>query len=367
VEENIRRGGDPQQAAIFSDLSPEERLPQDHPRRAIRVLVEAVLKELSSQCDRLSSPTGRPSIAPEPLWRALLRQVLYTVRRARLLMEQLDDNLLYRWCVGLNLDDPMWEASTFRKPRERWLEGEVAQAFFAQVLAPARERALLSADHCTGDGTLIEAWAGQHSFTRQEAPPPSPPDDPGNPRIDFRGERRTNATQASTTDPEARLYTKATGQEAKRCDLGPVRMEHRHGVVVDTHVTHATGPAAREAARALAEAIPGPPRLTLGADKSDDTHDGVRELRALRVTPPVAPKTSGRSSAIDGRTTHHPGDAVRQRTRKGGAESCGWLKTVGLLRKTRHRGRARVGWRFTCAAAVSNVVRMRTLGAVACA
>jgi transposase len=360
------RGGDPQQAAIFSYLSPEERIPQDHPLRAIRVLVEAVLKELSPQFDRLYSHTGRPSIAPEQLLRALLLQVLYTVRSERLLMEQLDYNLLFRWFVGLNMDDPIWDASTFSKNRERLLEGEVAHAFFAQVLAQARERDLLSEDHFTVDGTLIEAWAGQKSFKRKEAQAPSPPpDDPGNPSIDFRGERRTNATHASTTDPEARLYKKAKGQEAKLCYLGHVLMENRHGLVVDTHVTHATGTAEREAALAMAEAMPGQQRVTLGADKNDDTRDFVRELRELRVTPHVAQNTSGRSSAIDGRTTHHPGYAVSQRKRKCVEEIFGWMKTVGLLRKTRHRGLARVGWMFTFAAAVYNMVRMRTLGAVA--
>jgi transposase len=202
------RGDDPQQAAMFSDISPEERVPQEHPSRPIRMLVEAVLKELSPQFDRLSSHTGRPSIVPEKLLRALLLQVLYTIRSERLLMEQLDDNLLFRWFVGLNRDDPIWEPSTFSKNRERLLEGGVAHAFFDQILAQARERDLLSEEHFTVDGTLIEAWAGQKSFKRKEAPFPSPPpDDPGNPSLDFRGERRTNATHASTTDPGARLYT----------------------------------------------------------------------------------------------------------------------------------------------------------------
>jgi hypothetical protein len=216
------------------------------------------------------------------------------------------------------------------------------------------------------DGTLIEAWAGQKSFKRKEAGPPSqPPDDAGNPSIDFRGERRTNATHASTTDPEARLYKKAKGQEAKLAYLGHVFMENRHGMIVDTRVTQATGTAEREAAVAMAEAIPGPQRATLGADKNDDTRDFVRELRELRVTPHVAQNTTGRSSAIDGRTTRHPGYAVSQRKRKCVEEVFGWMKTVGLLRKARHRGVARVGWMFTFAAAAYNLVRMRTLVAVA--
>jgi transposase len=366
VEDDTMRGDDPQQGAMFSYISPEERVPQEHPLRTIRMLVDAVLKELSPQFDRLYSQTGRPSIPPEKLLRALLLQVLYTIRSERLLMEQLDYNLLFRWFVGLNMDDPIWDASTFSKNRERLLKGEVAHAFFDQVLAQARERALLSADHFTVDGTLIEAWAGHKSFKRKEAPSPSPPpDDPGNPSIDFRGERRTNATHASTTDPEARLYKKVKGQEAKLAYLGHALMENRHGLVVDTRVTQATGTAEREAAVAMAEAIPGQQRVTLGADKNYDTCDCVRELRELRVTPHVAQNTSGRSSAIDGRTTRHPGYAVSQRKRKCVEEIFGWMKTVGLLRKTRYRGLARVGWMFTFAAAVYNLVRMRTLAAVA--
>jgi hypothetical protein len=216
------------------------------------------------------------------------------------------------------------------------------------------------------DGTLIEAWAGPKSFKRQEAEPPSqPPDDPGNPSLDCRGERRTNATQASTTDPEARLYKKAKGQEAKWASLGHGLMENRHGMVVDTRVTHATGTAEREAAVVMAAAIPGPQRATLGADNNDETRDCVHELRELRVTPHVAQNTTGRSRAIDGRTTRHPGYAVSQRKRTCVEEIFGWMKPVGLLRKTRHRGVARVGWMFTFAAAVYNLVRLRTLAAVA--
>jgi transposase len=360
------RGDDPQQAAMFSYISPEERVPQDHPLRTIRVLVDAVLKALSPQFDRLYSDTGRPSIAPDKLLRALLLQVLYTTRSERLLMEQLNYNLLFRWFVGLNMNDPVWDPSTFSKNRERLLEGDVAHAFFDQVLAQAGARQLLSDEHFTVDGTLIEAWAGQKSFKRK-APdtPPSPPDDPGHPSIDFRGERRTNATHASTTDPEARLYKKAKGQEAKLCYLGHVLMENRHGVVVDTRVTQATGTAEREAAVAMAEAIPSQQWATLGADKNYDTRDFVHELRELRVTPHVAQHTTGRSSAIDGRTTRHPGYAVSQRKRTCVEEIFGWMKTVGLLRKARYRGVARLGWMFTFAAAVYNLARMRTLAAVA--
>jgi transposase len=362
------RGDDPQQAAMFSYLSPEERVPPDHLLRLIRAMVDAVLKDLSPQFDLLDSHTGRPSIAPEEWLRARLLQVLYTIRSERLLREQLDYNLLFRWFVGLTMDDSVWDPLTFSKNRERWLERDVARAFFDQVLGQARERELLSDEHFTVDGTLIEAWAGQKSFKRK-APdtPPSPPDEPGNPSINFRCERCTNAPHASTTDPEARLYKKTKGQEAKLAYLGHVLVENRHGLVVDTRVTQATGTAEREAALAMAEAIPGQQRVTLGADKNDDTRDFVGELRELRVTPQVAQHTSGRSSAIAGRTTRHPGYTVRQRKRTCIEEIFGWMKTVGLLRKPRHRGMARVGWMFTCAAAVYNLGRMRTLAAVVCA
>jgi transposase len=351
---------------MFSYIAPEERVPPDHPLRTIGALVDAVLKELSPQLDLLYSHTGRPSIAPEKLLRALLLQVLYTVRSERLLMEQLDYNLLFRWFVGLNMDDPVWDASTFSKNRERLLEGDVARAFFDRVLAQARERNLLSDEHFTVDGTLVEAWAGQKSFKRKAGETPTDrPDDPGNPTVDFRGERRTNATHASTTDPEARLYKKAKGQEAKLCYLGHALMENRHGLVVDTCVTQATGTAEREAALAMVEAIPGQHRITLGTDKNYDTRDFVRELRELRATPHVAQHTTGRASMIDGRTTRHPGYAISQQRRKRVEEIFGWMKTVGRLRKTRHRGAARVGWMFMFAAAVYNLVRMRTLMAVA--
>jgi transposase len=286
---------------MFSYIAPEERVPQEHPLRLIRKLVDAVRQERSPQLDRLYSHTGRPSIAPEKWRRALLLQVLYTVRRERLWMEQLDDNLLFRGFVGLHMDEAIWEPTVFRQNRERLLTGEVAQAFFEQVLAQARERGLLSDDHCTVAGTLLDAWAGQQSCKQQESAPPSPPlDDPSSPSIALRGERRTNTTHASTTDPKARLDKKANGQEAKRCSLGHVLMEHRTGLVVETRVTQATGTAAREAALAMAAGMPGQHRVTCGADQGYDTRDFVHERRERRVTPHVAQHATGRSSAIDG-------------------------------------------------------------------
>ena len=358
------RGQDTQQAGMFSYLSPEERVPATHPLRPIRQYVDTALTALSPQLERLYARTGRPSIAPEKLLRALLLQVLYSLRSERLLMEELQYNLLFRWFVGLDLDAPVWDVTVFTKNRDRLLAGEVATAFFKQVLAQAKAQRLLSDEHFTVDGTLIEAWAGQKSFKKTASAPPST-DDRGNPSVDFRGERRTNATHASTTDPEARLYKKATGQEAKLCFLGHVLMENRHGLVVNTRLTPATGTAEREAALALVASRPTTQRITLGGDKHYDTQAFVQDLRAVRVTPHVAQHTTNRVSAIDGRTTRHYGYAVSQQKRKRVEEVFGWLKTVGLMRKVKLRGIQRVGWLFTFAAAVYNLVRIRNLVAAA--
>jgi transposase len=356
------RGQDTQQAGMFSYLSPEARVPATHPLRPIRQYVDTALTALSPQLATLYARTGRPSIAPEKLLRALLLQVLYSLRSERLLMEALEYNLLFRWFVGLDLDAPVWDVTVFTKNRDRLLAGEIATAFFQQVLAQAKAQRLLSDEHFTVDGTLIEAWAGQKSFKSKTETAPTPPkDDPGNPSVDFRGERRTNATHVSTTDPEARLYKKAAGQEAKLCFLGHVLMENRHGLVVNATVTPATGTAEREAALALVDTRSRTRRITLGGDKNYDTHQFVHELRAMQVTPHVAQHTTNRTSAIDGRTTRHPGYAASQQKRKRVEEVFGWLKTVGLLRKVKLRGVRRVGWLFTFAAAVYNLVRMRNL------
>ena len=356
------RGPDTQQAGMFSYLSPEDRVPVTHPLRPIRQYVDTALTALSPQLEQLYARTGRPSIAPEKLLRALLLQMLYSLRSERLLMEELQYNLLFRWFVGLDLDAPVWDVTVFTKNRDRLLEGEVATAFFEQVLAQAKAQRLLSDEHFTVDGTLIEAWAGQKSFKKKtDAAPAPPPDDPGNPSVDFRGERRTNATHASTTDPDARLYKKAAGQEAKLCFLGHVLMENRHGLVVNATVTPAIGTAERDAALALVDAQASPRRITLGGDKNYDTAAFVGALRERQVTPHVAQHTMGRMSAIDGRTTRHPGYAVSQQKRKRVEEVFGWLKTVGLLRKVKLRGMQRVGWLSTFAVAAYNLVRMRNL------
>ena len=358
------RGQDTQQAGLFSYLSPEERVPATHPLRPIRQYVDTALTALSPQLERLYARTGRPSIAPEKLLRALLLQVLYSLRSERLLMEELQYNLLFRWFIGLDLDASVWDVTVFTKNRDRLLEGEVATAFFKQILAQAKAQRLLSDEHFTVDGTLIEAWAGQKSFKKKaeaEAAPAPPSDAPGNPSVNFRGERRTNATHASTTDPEARLYKKAAGQEAKLCFLGHVLMENRHGLVVNTRLTPATGTAERATAIALLDRRATTRRITLGGDKNYDTQQFVQDLRAVQVTPHVAQHTTNRASAIDGRTTRHPGYAVSQQKRKRVEEVFGWLKTVGLLRKVKLRGVQRVGWLFTFAAAVYNLVRIRNL------
>ncbi len=352
------RGQDRQQSGMFSYISPEQRVPENHPLRAIRAMTDEALSALSAKFQELYATVGRPSIAPEKLLRALLLQVLYTVRSERLLMEQLDYNLLFRWFVGLNMDDAVWDPTVFTKNRERLLDGDIAQGFLEQAVSQAREKGLLSDEHFTVDGTLIEAWAGQKSFKSKEKSGRSG-DSSSNPGMDFRGERRSNATHQSTTDGEARLYKKAKGQEAKLCYLGHVLMENRNGLVVNTHFSQATGTAEREAAVMMCDEIPGSHRVTLGGDKGYDVREFVRELRQMRVTPHVATKERG--TALDGRTTRHAGYGISQRKRKAVEEVFGWLKTIGLMRKTRHRGTLRAGWMFTFTAAVYNLIRMRNL------
>jgi len=360
------RGDDVQQPGMFSYVSPEKRVPADHPLRPIRQMVDGVLKSLSPRFAKLYSHTGRPSIPPEKLLRALLLQVLYTVRSERLLLEQLDYNLLFRWFVGLNMDDPIWDATVFSKNRERLLKGEVAEAFFQQVLQLARQKDLLSDEHFTVDGTLIEAWAGQKSFQKKQGPPTPPSEDPGNPTVNFHGEKRSNQTHESKTDPDSRLYKKGPGKEAQLSYQGQVLMENRNGLVTQARLTQATGTAEREAALEMAQQIPDRDRrrVSLGADKAYDTQHFVEQLRELKVTPHVAQNKSNRTSAIDGRTTRHPGYQISQRKRKRVEEIFGWIKTVGLMRQTRHRGLQRVGWMFTFTAAVYNLVRLRNLQAV---
>jgi transposase len=356
------RGTDTQQSGMFSYLSPEERVPERHPLRAIRRMTDEVLQGLSARFNELYSATGRPSIAPEKLLRALLLQILYTIRSERLLMEQLQYNLLFRWFVGLNMDEPVWVATVFTKNRDRLLEGEIASLFFASVVAQARAADLLSDEHFSVDGTLIEAWASQKSFQRKDQGEKPPPDDPGNPTVDFHGERRSNETHESTTDADARLARKSGGHESKLAYCGNVLIENRNGLVVDAELLQANGTAERDAALLMAERIAGSKRVTVAADKGYDAKEFVQEIRGMNVTPHVAQNDKRRGgSAIDGRTTRHAGYKVSQVKRKRIEEVFGWLKTVGMLRKTRHRGVHKVGWVFTFAAAAYNLVRMRNL------
>ena len=356
------RGPDTQQSAMFSYLSPEQRVPADHPLRPIRVMVDLALKALSPAFGQMYADFGRPSIAPEKLLRALLLQVLYTVRSERMLMEQLEYNLLFRWFVGLNMDEAVWVPTVFSKNRDRLMEGDIAEKFFDQVLEQASTAGLVSDEHFSVDGTLIEAWASQKSFQRKDQTEAPPPDDPGNPTVNFHGETRRNDTHESKTDPEARLARKSGGHEAKLAYCGNAMIENRNGLVVDTELLQANGTAERDAALLMVERLESAERVTVAGDKGYDTRDYVAEVRGMNATPHVAQndKRPG-GSAIDGRTTRHAGYKVSQRKRKRIEEVFGWLKTVGALRKTRHRGVLKVGWVFTFAASAYNLVRMRSL------
>ena len=359
------RGKDTQQSAMFSYVSAEQRVPADHPLRPIRAMVDTALKGLSRSFARMYVDFGRPSIAPEKLLRALLLQVLYSIRSERMLMEQLEYNLLFRWFVGLNMDEPVWVPTVFSKNRDRLLDGEIAEKFFVQVLKQARDQHWLSDEHFSVDGTLIEAWASQKSFQRKDQDQPPPPDDPGNPTVNFHGEARRNDSHASSTDPEARLARKSGGHESKLAYCGNVLIENRNGLVVDTELVLCSGTAERDAALQMAGRITGVQRVTVGGDKGYDTQGFVQEMRARNVTPHVSQNTNRPGgSALDGRTTRHAGYQLSQRKRKRIEEVFGWLKTVGMLRKTRHRGVFKVGWVFTFAAAAYNLVRMRNLALV---
>jgi transposase len=356
------RGDDPRHDGMFSDITPEARVRPDHPLRPIRRMTDAALARLSARFDRLYATTGRPSIPPEKLLRALLLQMLYSIRSERLLVEELDYNILYRWFVGLSLDDPIWDATTFTKNRDRLLDGDVADAFFAEVLAAIKADGLLSDEHFTVDGTLLEAWASQKSF-KPKGGAGRPPDDPKNPSVNFHGQTRRNDTHQSTTDPEARLYKKAVGREAKRGYLAHLLTENRHGLIIDTAVTAARGTAERDAAVALLGELPlTTRRVTVAADKAYDVRAWVAAVRRMGITPHVAQNEFGYGgSAIDARTTRHEGYRLSHRKRKLIEQAFGWLKTVALFRKLRHRGGRLVDWQFSFGAAAYNLVRWRNL------
>jgi len=352
------RGSDTQQSAMFSYLSPEQRVPAGHPLRRVREITDRLLVDLSDLFDQMYSTMGRPSIAPEKLLRALLLQVLYTVCSERMLIEQLDYNLLFRWFVGLNMDDAVWDVTVFTKNRDRLLKAEVARRFFDLVVEEARGLDLMSDEHFTVDGTLLEASAGLKSFKNRDGVEAAPADDPGNPTVNFHGEKRSNETHQSTTDPEAVLARKGGGKEAKLSYCGNVLMENRNGLVADVETMQADGTAERDAAVVMLASLPGDDRVTVGADKGYDTKGFVADARALNATPHVAQK---KHSAVDGRTTRHEGYKVSQQKRKRVEEIFGWMKTVGGMRKLRHRGLELVGWMFTFTAAAYNLVRIRNL------
>ena len=319
------------------------------------------MANMSERFDSVYAKNRCPSIPPEKLLRAQLLQMLYSFRSERLLMEEIDYSMLFRWFVGMNLDEPVWDVTVFTKNRDRLLEGDVAREFLCEVVEQARQKNLTSDEHFTVDGTLLEAWASLKSFQRKDQKN-TPPEDPGNPTVNFHGEKRSNETHESTTDPDALLARKGSGKEAKLSYNGNLLTENRNGFIVATEVFQANGTAERDAAMVMLEQLPGGHRVTVGADKAYDTRDFVSECRNMKVTPHVAQNTkrSG-GSAIDGRTVRHAGYEVSQKKRKRIEESFGWLKTIALMRKVRHRGIEKVGWVFTFAAAAYNLVRLRKL------
>jgi transposase len=356
------RGGDNRTGELFSYVDLEARVRRDHPLRAIRRIVNEALSELEREFAALYSPIGRPSIPPEKLLRAMLLQAFYSIRSERLLMERLEYDLLFRWFVGIGVDDAAWDHSVFSKNRDRLLEGDIAAKFLAAVLAQPRVKKLLSSDHFSVDGTLIEAWASMKSVKPKDGSGEPPAQGGRNADADFHGQKRSNDTHASTTDPDARLYRKGKGKETKLCFIGHGLMENRHGLLVDACLTQADGHAERVAALHMIEPrADRPTAITLGADKAYDVEDFVNELRSMNVTPHVTQNTSGRRSTIDGRTTRHGGYAVSQRIRKRIEEAFGWIKTIAGQEKTRFRGRDRVAWAFTFAATAYNLVRLPKL------
>jgi transposase len=368
MKETSMRGADEKRSDETFTASPEQLVPLDHPLRAIKAMADAGLANMSPLFDASYALYGRPSIPPERLLRALLLQILYSVRSERMLVEQLQYNMLFRWFVGMNGQEPVWDPTTYTKNRKRFLEGDVALAFFNQVMDQATTAGLVSEEHFSVDGTLIQAWASFKSLTAKDGSDEDrpPPDDPGNPAIDFKGEKRTNATHVSATDPDARMYKKSKGAATQMAYLGHILMENRHGLVTASTVTLATGTAEREAGLAMIGEVGNLNQtLTLGGDKGYDTAEFVAALRDLNVTPHVAQNDTNRKSAIDGRTTRHEGYKVSKRKRMRIEEIFGWMKTVGLFRKTRHKGIPLVDWMFTFTTAAYNLVRMRKLLAAA--
>jgi len=355
------RGSDQGDGSLFSYVDLEQRVRPDHPLRVIREIANASLKAPSADFDALYSAFGRESIPPERLVRALLLQAFYSIRSERQLVERIEYDLLFRWFVGLGIDEAVWDATTFTKNRDRLLDGDVAAKFLSAVLSQSRVKRLLSSEHFSVDGTLIEAWASPKSFKPKDGSG-KPPGPGRNGERDFHGERRTNETHASTTNPDARLARKGRGKEARLSFMGHALMENRNGLIVGAVATRASGHAERLAAIALIEPHAERPQpITLGGDKNYDTNDFVMELRERAVTPHVAQNDTNRRSAINGRTTRHPGYAISMRIRKRIEEAFGWAKTVAGLRKMRHRGLPKVDWQFTLAMTAYNLIRLPKL------
>ena len=354
------RGKDQRPEVLFSYVSLETRIPADHPLRPIREIVDEALRKLSPAFSRLYAREGRPSIPPERLLRALLLQAFYTVRSERQLMEQLNYNLLFRWFVGLSTDDPVWDATVFCKNRDRLLDGDIACKFMTAVLNLPQVRQLLSSEHFSVDGTLIEAWASMKSFVPKDGSNPPASGRGRNAARDFHGEKRKNDTHSSTTDPDARLFRKGAGKEAKLCHMGHLMTENCNALIVDAQLTEANGTAERTTALEMIDdnARPG---STVGGDKNYDTSDFVAGCRKRGCTPHVSQNNTNRRSAIDARTTRHAGHRISTIKRKQIEEAFGWIKTVGGLRKTRHRGRSLVEWFFVLTATAYNLVRIPKL------
>lgn len=355
------RGSDSKTEALFTYVTPESFVPKDHPLRAIRKMADSALEGMDKLFDSIYATNGRSSIPPEKLLKAQLLMILYSIRSNRQLVEQIHYNFLFRWFLGMALDEKIWDHSSFSKNNKRLIGSEVAAVFLSRILDQAKRKHLLSSEHFTVDGTLIEAWASVKSFKPKDGPPSA--GGGKNQSVDFKGKKLANETHGSDTDPDARLYRKGKTKEAKLCYQGHTLMENRSGLIVKTAVTQATGTAEREAAKTMVQQLPRTTRrITLGGDKGYDTKDFVSELRNLKITPHVAQNTSNRRSAIDGRTTSHPNYAISQRIRKRIEEGFGWMKTVGRLRKTMYRGVEKIAMQLALHAAAYNLVRMRNLG-----
>jgi len=355
------RGPDSKTEALFTYVTPESFVPKDHPLRAIRKMADTALEGMDQLFDSIYATTGRSSIPPEKLLKAQLLMILFSIRSNRQLVEQIHYNFLFRWFLGMALDEKIWDHSSFSKNNQRLIGSEVAAVFLARILEQAKRKHLLSSEHFTVDGTLIEAWASVKSFKPKDGPPSA--GGGKNDDVNFKGKKLANETHGSETDPDARLYRKGKTKEAKLCYLGHTLMENRSGLIVKTATTQATGTGERDAAKAMVQQLPRTTRrITLGGDKGYDTKDFVSELRKLKVTPHVAQNTSNRRSAIDGRTTNHPGYTVSQRIRKRIEEGFGWMKTVGRIRKTMYRGIEKIAMQLDLHAAAYNLVRMMNLG-----